>query len=126
MYDEEFNSGGSMFMGTLTVIMIVAIVFYLKSPNKTDKTNESSSSNDKSTEWTKVCEEQTVTSEFIKGDGGTSFNRNLSVVNNDYYLQMEDGSIWIVDKKQDWGKVIVGKKDKNICNMEIKISNEFN
>lgn len=126
MYDEEFNSDGSTFMGIITVVVIVATVFYLKWPNKTNETDESVSSSNKSTEWAKVCEEQTVTSKFIKGNGGTSFNRNLSVVDNDYYLQMEDGSIWIVREKKDWGKIIVGKKDKNICNMEIKISNEFN
>lgn len=126
MYDDEnIGFSGSVFMGIITLVLIVAAVFYLK-PNKSNDTNESVYSNNKSTEWAKVCEEQVVTSKFIKGNGGTSFNRNLSVVNNDYYLQMEDGSIWIVREEKDWVKVIVGKKDNSICNMEVEISNEFN
>lgn len=133
MYDDEdIGFGGSAFMGIITIVMIVALVMYIKQPSKTNNTNSSKepyadNKSTISTEWSEVCKEQIVNSKFIKGDGGYSgFNKYQSVVDNNYYLQMEDGSIWIVNNKQDWGKVIVGKKNESLCDKEIAISNEFN
>ncbi len=137
MYDDEdIGFGGSVFMVIITILIFIIMYVYIKQPSKNTESNvvkeqtttdDTTTTNGSSTEWSEVCKEQIVNSKFIKGDGGYSgFSKYQSVVENNYYLQMEDGSIWIVNNKQDWGKVIVGKKNESLCDKEIAISNEFN